>query len=421
MKKSFFKRSVGLFLVVSLIVTVFIVGATASDTNVLVADDSDRVPDVFKLQAMAVDAYSVLQTTFTVDKYGVVFYPADYAGAWIDDFKLHIAVVATKQKPSVDYVSLLKEFDCVVYEVADYSLNELDSVRNYVFRILKKEYPIVSHYVDVKTNKIYLGLLESNEKNNEEGIVSSISLLLESNGLKDILPDRGITDDLFVLYYEDGLINTEATIYGGMAMNIGSSTGLCTTIGVAGKFTANSVTYNGIITHGHELAVSGTNQTIYRGGSEFGKVALLMYQNNGSGDWACVRMTSSDTLTNQIYGSSSAYVRNITGTLDDLAVGTAVMKYGRASGYAEAVILAQGVDVTTPEGYLVKGLTKANLTSGASTGGDSGGPYYTQSSSGGNSYNFVGVHHGSNTGNGGTNVWFTPYVRFKSYFTVKTS
>jgi hypothetical protein len=126
-------------------------------------------------------------------------------------------------------------------------------------------------------------------------------------------------------------------------------------------------------------------------------------------------------LTNQIYGSSSAYARNITGTLDDLPQDSAVMKYGRLSGYAEATINAQNVTVTSPEGYSIKGLTKATLTSGASAGGDSGGPYYTQSSSGGNSYNFVGVHYGSNSSGGGTNVWFTPHVRFKSYFTVKTS
>ena len=59
------------------------------------------------------------------------------------------------------------------------------------------------------------------------------------------------------------------------------------------------------------------------------------------------------------------------------------------------------------------------MTSGTSAGGDSGGPYYTQRMIGGDNYNFVGVHWGSNTGDGGDDVWFTPYVRFKEWFTVK--
>ena len=65
-------------------------------------------------------------------------------------------------------------------------------------------------------------------------------------------------------------------------------------------------------------------------------------------------------------------------------------------------------------------MLQKTLTAGTSGGGDSGGPYYTQDINGGNSYNFVGVHWGSNVSAGGSTIWFTPYVRFKSWFTVKT-
>ena len=78
------------------------------------------------------------------------------------------------------------------------------------------------------------------------------------------------------------------------------------------------------------------------------------------------------------------------------------------------------VIVTDSSQNTIHGLTKAALTSGTSGGGDSGGPYYTQAADGGNSYNFVGVHKGSSVNSGGSTVWFTPYVRFKSWFTVKT-
>lgn len=223
------------------------------------------------------------------------------------------------------------------------------------------------------------------------------------------------------VFCEGEIVDAEANIYGGMEINRGSSSGPGRSIGVSGTFKSNNVTYNGIITAGHNLETSGSNQILYRNGSEFGRVSLLMWKDNGNGDWACVRMTSGDTLTNKIYGSSSAYTRNITNTIDDLAQGMSLMKYGFSSGYAEATVNAQDQTVTDSSGKTIKGLTKATLTSGTSAGGDSGGPYYTQGSAGGNNYNFLGVHWGSNTDSGGSNIWFTPYVRFKSYFTVKTS
>ena len=73
-----------------------------------------------------------------------------------------------------------------------------------------------------------------------------------------------------------------------MKITRGSASGSGRSIGVCGSFTSNGTTYDGIVTAGHNLATSGTNQKIYRAGSDFGRVSLLMYQNNGNGDWAAV-------------------------------------------------------------------------------------------------------------------------------------
>ncbi|MDR2044625.1 MAG: S1 family peptidase [Clostridium sp.] len=408
------KRLLVLFLAVTLVMSMGVsIGAGAADGTL---DDTHSVPQVFALQAKALEAYSLLNTTFTVYEDGTITYPDDYAGVWIADYKLHVATTSTNKN---NYGELLKDFDCVVFETAEYSVNELDKIRYSIFEVLKKEHSAVSHYVDVVENKINFGFLELDESNIRLSLASLISLS-ESNIVKDSLPEKAISLDLFVLS-TDELIQTEAELRGGMEINRGSSTGPGRSIGVCGTFTTNGTTYNGFVTAGHNFAISGTNQQVYRGGSDFGRVSQLMWQNNASGDWALVRITNSDTISNKIYGSSSSATRNITGTTNDLPKGTAVMKYGMSNGYAEAEVEAQNVSQTDSSNYTINGLTRAKLTTGTSGGGDSGGPYYTQASGGGNSYNFVGVHWGSNVGDGGNLIWFTPFVRFSSSFTVKTS
>jgi hypothetical protein len=425
-QKNFLKKLLCLILIVAMGFSMNIPIAAANEE---LPDDSASTPAIYLEQAEALEAYSVLYSTFSVDNDGYVTYPDDYAGAWIKDNKLFIAIASPANAKTIDvadsnkYKDLLSDYDCVVYKTVEHSLYELDAIRHSVFDDLKDEYSVISHYVDVEENKISLGFLEYEESS----VLNSLeTLATETNALSRILSniDTDIDfnfSDLFILR-KDELIDAEASLYGGMEINRGSSSGPGRSIGVCGTFTTSGgTTHNGIVTAGHNLAVSGTNQTLYRGGSEFGKVSLLMWQDGASGDWASVRLTNSDTLTNKIYGSSTGFTRNITGTLDDLPKGTALMKFGFSSGYAEATVDAQDETRIDGSGYTINGLTRATLTSGTSDGGDSGGPYYTQSSAGGNSYNFVGIHWGSNAPSGGSSILFTPYVRFKSRFTVKTN
>lgn len=421
MKTSFIKKILSFILSLTLCLSLGMVAFASGDSKVL-EDDSALTPSVYQEQAAAQDAYSKLCASFKLTEDGSYVYPDDYAGAWYENGILH--VVVTDNDAIAAYKVRLSEYDCVHYEIADYSLNELNYIRSSLYDALRDEYAAVSHHVDQKTNKINIGFL--NIEKNRANINSTVfSLVIDDNVFKSVVSEKVASEDFkledMFVFYEGEIVDAEASIYGGMEINRGSSSGPGRSIGVSGTFTSNNVSYNGIITAGHNLETSGTNQILYRNGSEFGRVSLLMWKDNGNGDWACVRMTSSDTLTNKIYGSSSAYTRNITGTIDDLSQGMSLMKYGFSSGYAEATVNAQDQTITDSSGKTIKGLTKATLTSGTSAGGDSGGPYYTQGSAGGNNYNFLGVHWGSNTASGGSNIWFTPYVRFKSYFTVKTS
>lgn len=424
MSNNFFKKLICLMLIAVLGISLNVSRVAASQE---LPDDSASTPAIFLQQAEALEAYSVLCSTFSVDSDGNVTYPDSYAGAWIEDNKLHIAITSSGTSDmfslasSNNYISLLSDYDCVVYETAEYSLNELNDIRYSVFEELKEDYAIISHYVDVKENKINLGFLNYDET---EVYDSLETIAIETRVLNNTLANYGAKysdfSDLFILSVDE-LFDTEASLYGGMEINRGSSSGPGRSIGVCGTFTTTfKTTYDGIITAGHNLEINGTNSTLYRDGKEFGLVTVLMWKDYGNGDWACVQLTDFDKITNKIYGSSSKYTRNITGTLDDLPVGAAVMKYGFKSGYSEATVSAQDVTKTDSSGNRIKGLTSATLTSGTSDGGDSGGPYYTQGSAGGNNYNFVGVHWGSNVNSGGSSICFTPYVRFKSWFTVKT-
>lgn len=366
------------------------------------------------IQYEAKQAYAALSDTFGVTEDGATIYPDDYAGAWIDGEKLYVALTSLDAGVTIEYDEILNGFDCVVYEEAEYSLNELQEIQDSVFEELSENYEVTAYYTEVDTNKIIIEVASDlvAVENEITDVMNAPQALIA-----DLDNVASISADLFVIKQGERT-ETQANIIGGMKINRGSASGSSYSIGVCGTIKNGSNTYDGIITAGHGMAISGTQQTIYRASSEFGKTNLLMYKENGNGDWAAVRKTSSDTLSNLIYGSSSAYTRNITATKDDLVKGTYVMKYGYNGGYCTGTVEAQDVSVNNGT-FTIKGLTKCSLDSGSSLGGDSGGPYYTQNT--GNSYNFVGVHHGISGSGDSTKIYFTPYIRFKTYFTVKTS
>lgn len=366
------------------------------------------------IQYEATHAYAALSATFGVTDDGATIYPDDYAGAWIDGADLHVALTSLDASATAKYDEIFNGFDCVMYEEAEYSLNELQEIEDSIFKVLSENYEVTAYYTEVDTNKI---IIEA--ANDLAAVEDEIDELMNAPqtflaNLENVPP---IDADLFVIKQGDH-IESQASLIGGMKIVAGSSSANVYTIGVCGTIKNGSNTYSGIITAGHKMALSGSQQTIYRDSKEFGKTTLLMYKENGNGDWAAVRKTNNDTLSNLIYGSSDAYTRTITATKDDLAKGTYVMKYGCYGGYCTGTVEAQ--DVTqADETYTIKGLTRCSLDSGSSQGGDSGGPYYTQNT--GNSYNFVGVHKGSSGSGNSKKIYFTPYIRFKTYFTVKTS
>lgn len=104
-----------------------------------------------------------------------------------------------------------------------------------------------------------------------------------------------------------------------------------------------------------------------------------------------------------------------------LAIGTTCNKYGQKSKYA--TILTTGtenitytLDDDSKTQITIKGLVCADLKSGTSQKGDSGGPIYISQNG---KWTFCGVHSGADTS--ASSVYFTPYLHIYGVFTAKTS
>jgi hypothetical protein len=375
----------------------------ASSEPIGIPEESQRI---FSLQAPALEAYALLHATFTINEDGSEVYPNGYAGAWIDDYKLHIAVKQDDLNVSARYRELLNGYNCVVFETAEHSLNELDIIRYSMYEELKYKYPFTSHFVDVKSNKIYFGLSETNN----DLILSSINE--SSTALKT---GAIVASDLFIFGKEEQ-IQRNAEYIGGMEINMDSKAESYLTLGASGTFYYGGTNIPGFITSGHYLSLS---DSIYQGGSVVGRIMILQFQNNGIGDYAIAsRIGTSHNLSNKVYHSTGGTLGYITGTLDDLPVGAAVARYGTKTGYGLAIVTAQNVSIN--DGVITtRGLTRATSTMGKPEDGDSGGPFFTSVS--GMNFNFVGVFTGTYKYDGITHLVFTPHVRFKNEFTVRTN
>lgn len=382
-------------------------GLTGSaETNEL--DEFEPLPEIAKtmeLQEKALDAYDILRTTFTIYSDRSESYPDDFAGTWVNAPYLHIALTSDKPEVLQKYQELLKEFESIIiYETAEYSMNELDKIRFSVSEALTKEHLITRHYIDVMSNKIVFEFSDFGEE-----IIRKTLLDL---GIEDI-------DNLFVLKKGEP-IEPNFDLIGGARTNVGSnSASNYLSLGICGTFSYGGSSYDGHITSGHNLSY-GTQ--LYRNTSipttpAIGSVMKAHYGNGYVGDYALVRKTDATAnLTNKALTSSTSYV-SITGTMNDIPPGTVFTRYGANTGYSTGYVSAINASITygvyPVNSVTIYGMTIGSLHSGypSSANGDSGGPYRVGAA-------FVGIHSGGTVS--GNTVYFTPYIRFNHEFTAKT-
>ncbi|BCJ98424.1 chymotrypsin family serine protease [Anaerocolumna chitinilytica] len=149
-------------------------------------------------------------------------------------------------------------------------------------------------------------------------------------------------------------------------------------------------------------------------GTRLGTLAAKQFSNNQVGDNSIATVNSDFNTTNLVKGSSQNFA--ITGTYNNPPVGTLLYKYGGTSGIAAVTVTGTNQSMSVVSDgttYVIKGMTNANITSGSSAGGDSGGPYYSWYNNG---WAYSGVHSASDS----TSVSFTPLINITG-FSVKTN
>lgn len=358
------------------------------------------------MQFKAISNFEQIHKLFYTDGFGNVYYPNEYSGSWIEGEDLYVALTNVSDEMIKKYTSNLPFPENIKFAKMAKSLNDLDLEQCQYLTILNANKILVtSSYVDVKNNKCVFEV---------ENLPVDNAYKMINNALLSCDPKYSFSKDSIIIA-QGSVSIPDTNIIGGMGS---TCSGFEFSVGVCGTIKMSSgTTYEGFCSCGHGKSIS---DTVSINSSEFGTVCLMRYGDNLTGDFACVHMTSTDTLTNKVYGSSFSFTRNITATADDVPIDTIVMKFGKTSQYATAKVSATNatishrVDANTT--ISIKGMTRCTLETGSSAGGDSGGPYYISNGSG-NNYKFIGVH----SSNSGNSLSFTPYVRFKSYFTPKTS
>lgn len=363
-----------------------------------------------QMQEEATQAYSELRSLFGISELGMDIFPDDYAGAWIED---DLLIVGLTSFESIEkYNDVLDGFDCVQYVEMQYSLNELYEIRDNMYEQIKDDIEISCFYVHVASNNIVYEVLEPVEMAEQK--IGNKLAALRSSATANSDANFVMENNLFVIVEGNEVIN-QTDVYGGLKFKDGggyASVGICGTI-----HSKEGNDYPGFITCGHGATVTGEDANVYIDDDIYGRTFLTMYYDNCYGDWVAVRKTSNSfTQTNKIYGISD-YLCKITGTKDEVAPGTIVMKYGYKGKYCTGTVKENDITIKN-NGIKITGMTSVSLISGVSKSGDSGGPYYISDGMG--NYNFLGVHHGICTTDSEI-LYFTPYKCFKAWFTPDTN
>lgn len=423
------RKMLGLLLIFSLLMNIMGVGAISDEVskgNDYVADDELTLEEMFEMMALqeeAVEAWNTLHELFDIDEYGNATYTDDFAGGWIgDDNNLYIALTSDSRKTLNYYGEVLEDFDCVIFEKAEYSLNELNEIRDIVFEELREDYSIISAGVSEKENKIVFGV-EDLDKRSERSIKSSLSDIVDEN--QDLI-DMDIDEGLFVLEEgEEVILNSSLNGNAEIEIRRGNTFIGIQSSGVNGTWTGG---VRGFLTSGHNTNIeSNTGNSIIPGDAvwrtigatdtRIGTVFNSMFTNNGVGDYAFVQTNSNVSLPARV--NNGGTTTRITGRTPDAPVGQFVLRLGHKTTGGIARVRRRDIETTITNvmpNVKLRGMTEAeHIGGGFPTRGDSGGPYLFGGDTVASSW--AGIHSASNSET--RRMYFTPPWRIGG-FTVFT-
>lgn len=385
---------------------------TAGHTEIGIEENTDEYFEILMRQQQdAVEANEILLSSFDDDG-TTVLYPDDYAGDYIgDDNMLHVLVTSDV---SIDmYRTILEEYaSCVLFEVVDNSFNDLMMLSEEIVEALP-EGSCCENGVDVINNKAQIGINTSysdyilNNTAVKNATYSDFGLDSAAFEYDEELEEY-VYQDKVIFEFGFNNVQAEASYMAGNGITI-SGTG---TLGGSGAFTGSTgSSYVALVTAGHCAAREG--QTAYIGGNNVGNVVVRQYADDQYGDYSIILANSGITASNIIIAGSGNIVQ-ISGYINNPPVGMYVYKYGISSQKAYCKITKTSLDVII-SGTTVKGMTKAEVVSGDSLSGDSGGPYW-------NGSKFCGIHSALATADDTKYVYFTPnYYLYSRGFVIATS
>lgn len=358
------------------------------------SENEQRIEEYEKimlLQENTVMANECINQMFEIDENGTIIYPNEYAGAWIDEDMLVLALTNVEDEVISKYIEVAGEYaNYVRFENAEYSYNYLKDVEENVVKTLVEEenVNVVNHYVSDIANSIVIGIDEE-----------------DANSKTMLCMDFESEFDVPILYEISTETNTMTTsLYGGETLR-NSSASCNLTLGCCGAYN-NALA---IVSCGHgEQAKGDVIKYQKEIGEVIGTVSYIRYENNQYGDFEFISVNRNlFNTTNKIKPNNS-----ISGTLSNPAVNTVLRYYGKSTGYVSyGTVKNRNVTVHADNEKYIKGLSAIKLTYGECNPGDSGAPFFQTASSG---VNFCGVLHGSNETGGNVYVYFTPYTYISS-------
>lgn len=163
--------------ILAIVLTLCIVTGSRRNISAFAVSADNISPEImFEIQRDACLANETLYASF--EQNGTYIYPEDFAGTYIDYDTL--CVLVTEGGDIDRYNSVLSDFDCVKYQSAEYSYNELFSEVQRAAEEELSETGVIGYGVDVLENKGFISVLKS-----------SYNKFLRSYNADDMVPDNG--------------------------------------------------------------------------------------------------------------------------------------------------------------------------------------------------------------------------------------
>jgi streptogrisin C len=281
-----------------------------------------------------------------------------FAGSWIErqangDFKFVVATTSVGAQKAPTGVEIRN---------ARHSLSELNAAKGQLDLQLaqgaKVPKGVYGWYVDVQSNSVVVSIGKGGQQ-------AGIDFVARSGANAQAI--RFQTED------EQPTLRS-VNIQGGRGYNSVPGDGYIYACSVGFSVTKNSTP--GFVTAGHcdEPGPVYNEEGSFNPGEAIGTFAASTFpQPGGTGpDYAWVQVYAGNPLLGSVYGYGKGDV-TVTGHTE-AAIGTAICRSGRTTGWHCGTIQAKGVTVNYSSGETVLNLTQ---TTACSEGGDSGGSYIT--------------------------------------------